>query len=124
MTQAVTPAARIAARIYAVVIVITGIGMFAGLALIAAAFGLRVVLDATLLTSAVSLAGIVLIVLGVFIWRLRLWAMIAGIVLSAILAIWLFDPTAYALVALAFAPVVFTILTVIVLTGRRTVTPA
>ena len=109
--------ARIAARVYAVCVVLTGIGVIGAVAFLIAVFGFHPA-DWRLLAFGGALA-LVFIALGFFIWRQRLWAMLAALALAVALP-YVVGPSRGPLLIVIFGvPLLFALLTGVGLLARE-----
>ena len=109
--------ARIAARVYAVCAILTGVGVIGAVAFLIAVFGFHSA-DWQLLLYGGG-PGLVFIVLGLFIWRQRLWAMLAALALIVAFRYFLGDSGAFLNIALIAVPILFALLTAVGLMARE-----
>lgn len=103
--------ARLAARIYAVCVVLFGCAPIGLAAFLVAVFGLKS--SNWRLFVFVVLPGLVFIALGPLIWRQRTWAMIAALALAVAFRYVLSNPTPAIGVGLIAVPVLFAALTAV-----------
>jgi len=114
--------ARLAARGYAVCAILTGIFVIGAVALLIAAFGFHPA-DWQLLAVGGGLA-LSFNALGVFIWRQRLWAMLAALALTIALRYIIGPSSGPLLVGTIGVPVLFALLTAVGLMAHEPAAPS